>query len=168
MLHAELRITIERLNFVAASRKLEELRRLWPGLQLTWEPELVRLGLKFSRRRLDLDSGYEFWRTFESRLDSLGVPDSHTRAMRRHFYSRLLAANRSLFEDLRTLEGRPVGDFYLLAEQPNNARRRYEKQIRRADDGWEIRLRLGNCDFRLGHLARGSFQLSLVASAGAS
>ena len=57
MLQAELRIAIERLDFAGASRKVEELRRLWPGLQLTWEPELVRLGMKFSRRRL----GSRFW-----------------------------------------------------------------------------------------------------------
>ena len=164
MLEAELRIAIERLDFVSASRKLEELRRLWPGAQLTWEPELVRIGLKLSRRRLDLDSGYEVWRTLECRLASLGVPGSHAGMMRRHFFSRLLAANRSLFEDLRTPEGRPLGDLYLLAEQPNNARRCYEKQIRQADDGWEIRLRLGNCDFRLGHLrvARSNYHWSHV------
>lgn len=164
MLHAELRLAIERLDFAAASRKIEELRRLWPGVLLTWEPELVRMGLKLSRRRPDLDTGYGFWRTLESTSDSLGVPRSHTRAMRRHFFSRLLAANRSLFEDLRTPEGRPVGDFYLLAEQPNNARRRYEKQIRQEDDGWQIRLSLGNCDFRLGHVrvARSNYHWSYV------
>jgi hypothetical protein len=164
MLEAELRMAIERLDFAEAGRKLEDLQRLWPGAPLTWEPELVRVGLKLSRRHLDLDSGYEVWRTFESRLASLDVSGSHAGVMRRHFFSRLLAANRSLFEDLRTPEGRPLGDFYLLAEQPNNARRRYEKQIRRADDSWEVRLRLGNCDFRLGHVrvARSNYHWSHV------
>jgi len=37
--------------------------------------------------------------------------------MRRNFFSRLLAVNRRLFEELRTPAGRPLGDFYLLAEQ---------------------------------------------------
>ena len=84
--------------------------------------------------------------------------------MRRNFFSRLLALNRRLFEELRTPAGRPLGDFYLLAEQPNNARRHYEKQIRQVGDGWELRLLLGNCDFRLGHarVARSNYHWAFV------
>jgi hypothetical protein len=100
MLQSELRMAIERLDFAEAGRKLEELQRLWPGVPLTWEPELVRVGLKLSRRHLDLDSGYEVWQTLEAKLTALDVAASHARVMRRHFFSRLLAANRSLFEDL--------------------------------------------------------------------
>jgi hypothetical protein len=162
--HAELRMAIERLDFSVASRKLEEFQRLWPESELTWEPELVRTGLRLAGRRLDLDSGYEVWKKLESKLALLGVSRSQAGSMRRHFFSRLLAANRSLFEELRTPDRRLLGDFYLLADQPNNARRRYEKEIRQADDGWEVRLRLGNCDFRLGHLrvARSNYHWSHV------
>src|SRR5262249_4380252 len=44
-------------------------------------------------------------------------------------------------------------DFHLSAGQPRNARRRYEDEIRRAGDGWSVRLKLGNCNFLLGHEA---------------
>src|SRR2546422_5014488 len=161
---AELRQAIERLDFAAASLKLQEFRRIWPASGLAWEPELIRIGSKFARRRLDLDSGYSVWEKLESRLGALGVSRSHTGSMRRNFFSRLLAVNRRLFEELRTPAGRPLGDFYLLAEQPNNARRQYEKEIRRVGDGWELRLRLGNCDFRLGHarVARSNYHWAFV------
>ena len=161
---AELRQAIERLDFAAASLKLQEFRRIWPASGLAWEPELIRIGSKFARRRLDLDSGYSVWEKLESRLGALGVSRSHTGSMRRNFFSRLLAVNRRLFEELRTPAGRPLGDFYLLAEQPNNARRHYEKQIRQVGDGWELRLRLGNCDFRLGHarVARSNYHWAFV------
>jgi len=161
---AELRQAIERLDFPAASLKLEEFQRIWPASELAWEPELIRIGSRLARRHMDLDSGYSVWEKLESRLDALGVSRSHTGSMRRNFFSRLLAVNRSLFEELRTPAGRPLGDFYLLAEQPNNARRHYEKQIRQVGDGWELRLRLGNCDFRLGHarVARSNYHWAFL------
>src|SRR6266446_5157586 len=58
---AELRQAIERLDFAAASLKLQEFRRIWPASGLAWEPELIRIGSKFARRRMDLDSGYSVW-----------------------------------------------------------------------------------------------------------
>jgi len=105
---AELRQAIERLDFAAASLKLQEFRRIWPASGLAWEPELIRIGSKFARRRLDLDSGYSVWEKLESRLGALGVSRSHTGSMRRNFFSRLLAVNRRLFEELRTPAGRPL------------------------------------------------------------
>jgi hypothetical protein len=98
---------------------------------------------------MDLDSGYDAWTGLEQRMAALGVPAPSIRSMRRNFFSRLLAVNRNLFEELRTPAGRALGDFHLLADQPNNARRQYEKQIRQADDTWAVRLGLGNCGFRL-------------------
>jgi len=55
---AELRQAIERLDFAAASLKLREFRRIWPASELAWEPELIRIGSRLARQRLDLDSGY--------------------------------------------------------------------------------------------------------------
>ncbi len=60
---AELRQAIERLDFAAASLKLQEFRRIWPASGLAWEPELIRIGSKFARRRLDLDSGYKAFKS---------------------------------------------------------------------------------------------------------
>jgi hypothetical protein len=102
-------------------------------------------------RPLDLDSGYRAWQELETLLNTPETPRSWAAALRRNFFSRLLAANRKLFEEPRTAAGRSLGDFYLLAEQPRNARRRYENDLRQTGDGWNIRLQLGNCDFRLGH-----------------
>lgn len=160
----ELQNSIGRLDFRTASRKLEEFRSVWPQAKLTWEPELIRIGSKLSASPLDLDSGYKAWTKLESRLGALRVSQSWTALMRRNFYSRLLAANRRLFEELRTAAGRSLGDFYLLAEQPGNARRRYEKEIRQMGDSWELRLRLGNCDFRLAHgrVARSNYHWSFL------
>jgi len=77
----------------------------------------------------------------------------------------LLAVNRRLFEELRTPAGRPLGDFYLLAEQPKQRAASLRKAIRQSWRGWELRLPLGNCDFRLDtHVW--SFQLSLGLRAG--
>src|SRR3989442_491382 len=92
MVWAEMRMALERLDFAAANRKLEELQRLWPGSDLTWEPELIRIGLRLARRRLDLDSGYDIWQKLETRLSSMGISKSEASSMRRHFFSRLLAA----------------------------------------------------------------------------
>ncbi len=101
---------------------------------------------RLAAKPMDLDSGYGAWQKLEARLNTLDVSRSWTASLRRNFFSRLLASNRKLFEELRSL-----GDFYLLAEQPRNARRRYENEIRQIGDGWKVRLQLGNCDFRLGH-----------------
>jgi hypothetical protein len=113
---------------------------------------------------LDLDSGHSAWEKLESRLESFGVPRTYTSSMRRNFFSRLLAVNGPLFEEPRTAGGLSLGDFFLLAEQPDTARRYYEKQIRRLGDGWELRLRLGNCHFRLGHarVARSNYHWAFV------
>ena len=73
---AELRQAIERLDFAAASLKLQQFQRIWPASELGWEPELIRIGLRLVRRRLDLDSGYTAWENLESRLHSLGCPGS--------------------------------------------------------------------------------------------
>lgn len=164
MTRAEVRLAIERLDFVGASLKLQELQRLWPSSGLTWEPELIHMGLTLDHHALDLDSGYDVWQKLESRLASLGASRCETAAIRRNFFTRLLAANRCLPEDLKTAQGRPLGDFYLLSEQPETARRRYEKLIRHVGDGWEPRLRLGNCDFRLGHVrvAHSNYQWSYL------
>lgn len=151
VIRAEVRDAIERLDFAAAGRRLKQFRRLWPEAELTWEPELIRIGAEWTGRPLDLDSGYGVWGKLESRLGPLGVPRSRTASIRRHFFSRLLAASRRLFEELHTPAGRSLGDFYLLAEQPNNARRLYEHEVRQLGDGWELRLGLGHCNFRLGH-----------------
>lgn len=161
---AELQDAIGRLDFRAASRKLEEFRRVWPEADLDWEPELIRIGSKLAGGPVDLDSGYRTWEKVDARLGRRGVSRSWTAWMRRNFFSRLLAANRNLFEEPRTPAGRSLGDFYLLAEQPNNARRRYEKEIRELGDGWELRLRLGNCNFRLGHsrAARSNYHWSFL------
>jgi len=161
---AEVCDAVERLDFATAGRKLEELQRLWPAAGLTWEAELIRIGSKLTGRPLGFDSGYRVWEKLESRLGPLGVPGSRRASIRRHFFSRLLAANRRLFEELRTPGGRSLGDFYLLAEQPNNARRLYEREVRQLGDGWDLRLRLGNCDFRLGHrgAARSNYHWSFL------
>ena len=139
------------LDFHCAVRRLEEFHRVWPEAKLTWEPELVCAGSGMAAKLLDLDSGYGAWQKLEARLNTLDVSRSWTASLRRNFFSRLLASNRKLFEELRTAAGRSLGDFYLLAEQPRNARRRYENEIRQIGDGWKVRLQLGNCDFRLGH-----------------
>jgi hypothetical protein len=164
MAQAELRQAIERLDFAAASLKVEEFQRIWPASELAWEPDLIRIGSRLVFEHLDLDSGYSVWEKLESRLESFSVSKSYTRSMRRNFFSRLLAVNGRLFEEPRTPAGRPLGDFYLLAEEPDNARRYYEKQVRRVGDGWELRLRLGNCDFRLGHagVARSNYHWAFV------
>lgn len=139
------------LDFNSAERKLWELKQYWPDATLSWEPELIRAGLKFARRRLNLDSGHQVWTKLEVQLSSLKVPKAYRTIIRSRFFSRLLAANRSLFQELRTPEGRSVGDCYLLADQPNNARRFFEREVKEYGDGWEQRLGLGNCDFRLGN-----------------
>ncbi len=151
MARTEMQDAIARLDFCGAARRLEEFQRVWPEARLTWEPELVRTGSKLAAKPLDLDSGYGAWQKLEAQLNALPVPRSWTATLRRNFFSRLLAANRKLFEEPRTPAGRSLGDFYLLAEQPRNARRRYENEIRQIGDGWKVRLQLGNCDFRLGH-----------------
>ena len=161
---AELCRAIEYLDLARASRKLEEFQQIWPEAPLSWEPELVRIGLPLSRRRLDFDSGYRVWKNLESQLAPLEVPSPRAAAIRRHFFSRLLAANRGLFEELRTPAGRSLGDFYLLADQPKNARRRYEQELRRLGERWELRLRLGDCNYRLGHsgAARSNYHWSFL------
>jgi len=151
MARTELQDAIARLDFHSAMRRLEEFHRVWPEGKLTWEPELVRVGSTMAAKPLDLDSGYEAWQELEALRDTLDVPRFWTASLRRNFFSRLLAANRKLFEEPRTAAGRPLGDFYVLAEQPRNARREYENEIRHIGDGWRVRLQLGNCDFRLGH-----------------
>jgi len=55
---AELRQAIERLDFPAASLKPEEFQRIWPASGLAWEPELIGIGSRLARQRMDLDSGY--------------------------------------------------------------------------------------------------------------
>lgn len=164
-LRGELHVAIERLDFDVARRKLEEYRRLWQSSALTWEPELVAIGTRLARQKLNLDSGYDTWTGLAGSMTSLRVPETHVRVMQRHFFSRLLAANRNLFEELRTPTGRALGDFHLLADQPNNARRRYEKLVRQGEDTWDIRLRLGNCWFRLDQRgpARANYFLSFLA-----
>jgi hypothetical protein len=164
MAQAELRQAIERLDFTAASLKLEEVQRLWPASELVWESELIRFGSRLELEHLDLDSGYSAWLKLESRFESFGVSRSYASSMRRNFFSRLLAVNGALFEEPHTPAGRPLGDFFLLAEQPDNAWRHYEKQIRRVGDGSELRLRLGNCHFRLGHarVARCNYHWAFV------
>jgi hypothetical protein len=161
---AELWQAIERLDFPTASLRLEEFQRIWPASELAWEPELIRIGSKLARQPMDLDSGYSVWEELGSQLDAFGVSRFHTDCMRRNFFSRLLAVNPTLSEELRTPAGRPLGDFYLLAGQPGNARRQYEKYIRQVGDGWELRLSLGNCDFRLGHarVARSNYHWAFV------
>ena len=151
MARTELQDAIARLDFHCAVRRLEEFHRVWPEAKLTWEPELVRAGSRMAAKPMDLDSGYGAWQKMEARLNTLDVSRSWTASLRRNFFSRLLASNRKLFEEPRTAAGRSLGDFYLLAEQPRNARRRYENEIRQIGDGWKVRLQLGNCDFRLGH-----------------
>src|SRR2546427_3080396 len=151
MARTELQDAIARLDFHSALRRLEGLHRFWPEAKLSWEPELVRAGSKLAAKPMDLDSGYGAWQKLEAPLNTLDVSRSWTASLRRNFFSRLLASNRKLFEELRTAAGRSLGDFYLLAEQPRNARRRYENEIRQIGDGWKVRLQLGNCDFRLGH-----------------
>ena len=150
MARTELQDAIARLDFHSAMRRLEEFQRVWPEAKLTWEPELVCAGSRMAAKLLDLDSGYGAWQKLEARLNTLDVSRSWTASLRRNFFSRLLASNRKLFEELRTAADRSLGDFYLLAEQPRNARRRYENEIGQIGDGWKVRLQLGNCDFRLG------------------
>lgn len=160
----ELQDAIARLDFHAAARKLEEFHRAWPEAKLTWEPELVRAGSMLAAKPLNLDSGYQAWQKLEARMNGLDISRSWTASMQRNFFSRLLAANRSLFEGTNTAAGHSLGDFYLLAGQPRNARRRFETEIRQTGDGWKVRLQLGNCDFRLGHgpVAHSNYHWSFV------
>ena len=87
-----------------------------------------------------------------------------TASIKRNFFSRLLAANRTSFKEPRTAAGRSLGDFHLSAEQPRSAQRCYENEIRQVGDGWSVRLQLGNCDFRLGYrpVARSNYHWSFV------
>src|SRR5262249_54441286 len=94
-----------RLDFHSAVRQLEEFERVWPEAKLTWEPELVRAESRMAAKPLDLDSGYEAWKKLEARLNALEGPRSWTVLLRRNFFSRLLAANRKLFEEPRTAAG---------------------------------------------------------------
>lgn len=150
---AELQRSIVRLDLAEARRRLEEFRRLWPEAKLSWEPELIRIGEPLLSRRLDLDSGFREWNRLHRRLVELEVPGPAVDSLHRNLFSRLLAANRRLFEEFRTPSGRSIGDFHLLAGQPKNARRAFDNEIKKLGDGWRQRLGLGNCDFRLGNLA---------------
>jgi len=98
------------------------------------------------------------------RLDALDVSPAMTASMKQNFFSRLLAGNRTSFEEPRTAGGRSLGDFHLSAGQPRNARRCYENEIRQIGDGWSVRLQLGNCDFRLGYgpVAHSNYHWSFV------
>src|SRR5438128_9238480 len=102
MARTELQDAIARLDFHSALRRLEEFHRFWPEAKLIWEPELVRAGSKLAAKPMDLDSGYGAWQKLEARLNTLDVSRSWTASLRRNFFSRLLASNRKLLEELRT------------------------------------------------------------------
>jgi hypothetical protein len=164
MARTELQDAITRLDFRAAVHRLEEFRRLWPEAKLSWEPGLIQTGLRLERVPMNLDSGYDSWQDLQARLDALEVPRALTASIKRNFFFRLLAANRKLFEEPRSAAGRSLGDFHILAGQPQSARRRYEDEVRRLGDGWTLRLKLGNCDFLLGHgpVAHSNYHWSFI------
>src|SRR5437773_1318133 len=99
MARTELQDAIARLDFHGAVRRLEEFQCVWPEAKLTWEPELVRAGFRMAAEPFDLDSGCRAWQQLQARLNTLEVPRSWTASLRRNFFSRLLAANRKLFEE---------------------------------------------------------------------
>jgi len=157
----ELYQSLERLDFRAA----EKLVKKYSGLaadtrELTWELDVLNFGKKIGKRKLDLDSGYHLWEGFSSRLFFQGIPELTADRIRKSFFSRLLAANRSLFEETRTKAGRSIGALYLLAGQPKNARRLLGKELKQYGENWQTRLHLGNTNVLLKEIrgARASFR----------
>jgi hypothetical protein len=54
-----------------------------------------------------------------------------------------------LFEETRTGAGRSIGELYLLAGQPKNARRFLWKELKQYGENWQTRLHLGNANVLL-------------------
>ena len=141
---------LERLDV----RSAEKLAEKYSGLakatrELTWELDVMRFGKKIGMRNLELDSGCRLWADLASRPFFREIPGVTGGRMQKNFFSRLLAANASLSEETRTREGRSIGEFYLLADQPRNARRLLWKELNQYDENWQTRLHLGNANYLL-------------------
>ncbi len=150
VLREEIRHALTVLDFPQAERKTRSYDSIPGAAPLAWERKVLRFGQRIQKRRLDLDAGFELWERFESSSFFPSVPAAYANAIRISFFSRLLAFNRGLFEDTRTGQGRSLGDFCLRAEQPRNARRLYERELREYGDSWRLRLQLGNCNLLTG------------------
>ncbi len=164
MLREEIRRALSGLHFAEAEAGLEVYKSVPGAHALTWELKVLRFSRGIRRRNFDLDAGFELWERFELSAFFPTIPAAYSDSMRANFFSRLLAMNRSLFEDARTAEGRSLGDYYMYAEQPRNARRTYERERLRYGENWEVRLKLGNCNFVDGNIkaARANYRQSFL------
>lgn len=150
LLREEIRRALMRLDFSKAAEKVKAYRRIPGARRLQWELKVLRFGRRMPRKGLDLDAGFDLWEDFREADPLPETATFYADRMRAAFFSRLLAQNRSLFEDTRTRAGRSLGDYYMFADQPRNARRTYERERLQYGESWELRLRLGNCNFMAG------------------
>lgn len=160
----EVRHFLMRLDFARAAERVRAYRAIRGVRPLTWELKVLRFDKSVRRRNFDLDAGFEFWERFELSTLFPKIPEAYSGAMRANFFSRLVALNRSLFEDARTAGGRSLGDYYMYAEQPRNARRSYERERLQYGENWDVRLKLGNCNFVAGDVkaARSNYRQSFL------
>jgi hypothetical protein len=157
----ELYQALERLNLGSAEKLVRKYSNL-PATRhkLSWEIDVLKFCKKIAKRSLDLDSGQRLWAEFSSRHFFQEIPEQISGRIKTSFFSRLLAANRNLFVETRTRGGRSIGELYLLAGQPKNARRLLGKEIRQYGENWQNRLHLGNANVLLKQIqgARASFR----------
>ena len=148
-LRRRIRELLVRLEFREAERLCAKYAEL-PGAEpLGWELDVLKFEKRQTRRRLGLDDGLRLWEEFRSRLFFNDIPHSYAEQLENSYFSRLLAANRSLFDSVTTPDGTSLGVLYLRAGQPRNARKWIEKEIKECGENWRRRVHLGNCHLRL-------------------
>ncbi|MFQ5928387.1 MAG: hypothetical protein ACE5MK_01720 [Acidobacteriota bacterium] len=107
---------------------------------------------KYEKKRFDLDMGCAVWGEFTSTLFFRRIPSNSAQQIKRNFFSRLLAANQLLFQELRTKKGKSIGYLNYLAGYFKRALRSLEKEIKFADNDPKVRLCMANCHFAQGNV----------------
>lgn len=164
MLAGEIRAALLNLAPDAVVPLIDRYRKT-PGPDLTWELVMLEFLRHFKDRFTGLDSGWAIWEEFASSARSRCIPGFFFAELRRNYFARMPAESEIAPHRLRTLQGRSIGDFLLLADRPAEALRCYEEEIRRIEDNWELRLKVGNCHFRVGDekASRSTYRIAWLA-----
>jgi hypothetical protein len=150
VLRAEIRAALVGLDFRLAGERCRQYAKIPGAASLEWELDVLHFIERHARRRLSLEAGVRLWEEFESSLFFGRIPSVYALDLEKSYFSRLLAANRTLFDSTNSPERALLAPLYMRAGQAKNARRLIQKEIEENGENWELRLLLGNCFLSLG------------------
>ncbi len=150
VMREEIRSALVGLDFRRAGELCRQYAEIPGAASLEWELDVLHFVKRHARRRLSLEAGVRLWEDFESSLFFGRIPSVYALDLEKSYFSRLLAANRTLFDSTNSPERALLAPLYMRAGQAKNARRLIQKEIEENGENWELRLLLGNCFLSLG------------------